>query len=206
MLRIAVCIMVSAALVQACGSSDKGADFGSSSGAGGVQGSSGSSGGPPGVGGVQGVAGASGGTGVSGAGGAGQGGSSSGAGGEGSVVCPAPGARLPANGACYAGCTYEPGTPPRYEAANGPCTSIEWKCSALQYCNPNVHCLVDASCQRLAGPGWICVPTPDGPLVGQCAISCTTDADCPDSKGKTPSPYTCKTVDNGTTVVKICRF
>lgn len=199
MLRIVGCIVMSAALVQACGGGDKGTDAGGSGG----------SGGPPGAGGVQGTAGAS--ASANGAGGAsgagpGSGGASAGAGGQGSVVCPSPGVRLPANGACYVGCQYAPGSPPRYEDAAGVCTSIGWKCSALYHCNPNIHCLVDASCQRLAGPGWICVPTPDGPLVGQCAIQCTTNADCPDSKGTTPSPYVCKPVDNGTVVVKICRF
>ncbi|HEX7669339.1 MAG TPA: hypothetical protein VF395_07150 [Polyangiaceae bacterium] len=197
MLRTLACIVMTAALALACGS-DKGADFGAS-GTGGIKGA-------PAGGGVQGTAGASGATSAGGAAQPSGGATNSGSGGEGSVVCPAPGARLPSSGACYAGCTYEPGSPPRYESANGPCTSIGWKCSALQYCNPNVHCIEDASCQRLAGPGWSCVPTPDGPLVGQCAIQCTTDADCPDSKGTTPSPYTCKTVDNGTAVVHICRF
>ena len=187
-------ILATAALTPACGSSDKGTDVGGSGGgtasAGGVTGTSGtaSSGGTGGVGASTG-----------GAANVGDGGAGS------AFVCTAPGTAL-ANGACYVPCVYDPGSPPRYEAPGGVCTSIGWKCSALQQCNPNIHCSRDVSCQQLGGPGWVCVPTPDGPLVGQCAIHCAVDADCPDTKGMTPSPYLCKPVTDGTTTVNICRF
>lgn len=196
MLRILRSLVASMTLLPACGGGNDGTTVG---GSGGVPSGGGGAGAPGGG------AGATGGNAASNAGGGGGASSNGGAGGAAAHACIAPGTRL-ASGACYVPCTYAPAFPPLYEDPAASCTNVGWKCTPFQYCNPNIHCQMDASCQKLAGPGWICVPTPTGPLVGQCALPCETDADCPDSKGTTPSPYTCLPVDNGTTVVKICRF
>jgi len=195
-----------AANVVACGGSDHGSTFGTQGSTGGTSfggaanggvtngGTSGSTGGAS-------FGGASGG-GVSGSTGGGSG--SAGTGGDGNKVCVGRGEVLP-GGACYIGCEYNGADPPRYDTT-GACSSFGWKCSPLAYCNPYIHCQVDASCQQIGGPAWLCVPTPTGPLVGECAIRCTTDADCPQNT-PTPSPFHCKPVDNGMgTVVNICRF
>ena len=192
-------LVVGAGLSFACGSATGPGDsggFGATSGAGGV--TSGAGGGS-----AAGASGASGGAGgaIPSSGGA----AGAGAGGSTGLECRDPGVTL-ASGSCYVPCVYAPGFPPRYEDPAGACTTIGWKCSAMQYCNPNIHCLVDASCQKYAGPGWICVAATDSPLVGQCAIQCQTDADCPDSKGATASPYKCLPVNGGTATVNICRF
>lgn len=194
MLRTRARIIVWVGFLPACGSTEHGGDFSGSGGTGGAQATTGGAS----------AAGASGAAGASSVGGAGPAGAG-GVGGTTAIACNDPGVKL-ASGPCYVPCVYAPGSPPRYEDPAGACSNIGWKCTVFQYCNPNIHCKVDASCQQFGGPGWICVPTPDGPLVGQCALKCETDADCPDSKGATPSPYACKAVDNGTTVVKICRF
>ncbi|HVU05566.1 MAG TPA: hypothetical protein VHE30_27650 [Polyangiaceae bacterium] len=196
-------LVAASAFVVACGSSDDESPFGGgssgaapgnggdTSGAGG-----GSNGGSPGGGNSSGGAsgGDSGGT-------TGSGGTGNGSGGK--NVCDGRGETLP-NTACYVGCEYDFATPPRYDKT-GVCSKFGWKCSTLQYCNPLIHCQIDATCQQYGGPGWLCVPTPTGPLVGECAIRCDTDADCPQNT-QTATPYTCKAIDNGTTVVKICRF
>jgi hypothetical protein len=84
-----------------------------------------------------------------------------------------------------------------------------WRCSVFGYCDPDVHCQTDATCETLtAGKGVTCVSS--GPGVGECAIKCTGAADCPNSNGATPSPYACRDTTlmtaSGTSVIHICRF
>jgi hypothetical protein len=200
-----------------CGGTDAGGLAGSGNGAAG--GASGAAGGGSASGGSGGASGGSGGAsggsgsgtggavaaGGTSAGGAAAGGASSGGTlGAGGAVDPCTGHGTRVGGGCYVPCTYDPGSPPRYENPPGECTAMGWRCSSLQYCTPNVHCLVDTTCHTYGGPGTVCIPT--GPLAGECAISCTTDADCPSSNGATPSPYACRALDTGTTTLHVCRF
>jgi hypothetical protein len=117
------------------------------------------------------------------------------------LICPATGMTLP-TGACYIPCTYDFGNPPRYESPGGHCSQVGWRCSVMQYCDPNIHCTTDMPCQTLGGPNLTCVPA--GPLVGECLIRCNSNADCPNSMGATTSPYTCQTIDTGAGVVHVC--
>lgn len=129
--------------------------------------------------------------------------SGSASGGSSALICPTTGEKLP-TGACYIPCTYNSGAPPRYESPAGNCTRIGWRCSAYQYCDPNIHCTTDLPCQTLGGPGVTCIPL--GPLEGECLIRCNSNADCPSSNGATPSPYVCQAIDTGAGVIHVCGF
>ena len=184
------------AVVTACGSDDSRRQGGP--GAGGGIAAGGAAAGAAGAGGSFGGASSGGMAGTLPGGAAGNG-----AAGTTGFVCPTTGMRLAA-GACYIPCTYAPGSPPRYESPAGHCTDIGWRCSAYQYCDPNIHCTADNGCQTLGGPGLVCVPS--GPLVGECLIRCTTTADCPNSSGATASPYVCQPIDTGSGIIRVCGF
>jgi hypothetical protein len=107
-------------------------------------------------------------------------------------------------GACYISCQFAPAAAPYYDQTNV-CGPIGWKCSELQYCNLTLKCASDATCAAYTGPGYRCIDA-SGPLVGQCALGCTTDADCPPPHPVTTTPYRCGPAQTNAGVINVCRF
>ena len=109
-----------------------------------------------------------------------------------------------ATNACYISCQFSPAAAPYYDQTNA-CAPIGWKCSELQYCNLTLKCATDATCAAYTGPGYKCIDA-TGPLQGQCALACTTNADCPPPHPVTKTPYSCGPAQTNAGVINVCRF
>lgn len=140
---------------------------------------------------------------MAGAGGVASGGTTASGGATGSGAACGVGQRTQ-TGACYVPCDFAPAMAPSYDAT-GACASIGWRCSEFQYCNLTFKCATDATCTGYAGPGWRCIDA-SGPLIGQCALGCNTDADCPPPNPRTNTPYTCGPAQTTAGVIQVCRF
>lgn len=108
-------------------------------------------------------------------------------------------------GTCYMPCQFSPGLSPYYDGT-GSCGPLGWRCSEFQYCNVNLKCANDATCTTYMGPGWRCIDAASGPLVGQCALGCSADTECPGPSPVTGTPYACGPVETKAGMISVCRF